>query len=249
MGKREKERPIALDAYETMAEEFNARIETKSYNAYLERPATLSLLPKVKGRQVLDAGCGPGLYAEILLEKGATVTAIDISPKMIDLAKQRLGKRASIRLANLEEPLDFLSDKSIDVILSSLVLDYVKNWDRLFLEFARVLRDDGALIFSIEHPAAKWANPEHPRRTIKPKNYFALELVEFVWTGFGKPVPVQSYRRPLSTLFESLRSAELYIDKLIEAQPTEDFKRVNPEDWDKVCRNPTFLCIRARKHL
>jgi len=232
-----------------MAEEFNARIETKSYNAYLERPATLSLLPKVKGRQVLDAGCGPGLYAELLLEKGATVTAIDISPKMIDLTKQRLGKRASIRLANLEEPLDFLSDKSIDVILSSLVLDYVKNWDRLFLEFARVLRDDGALIFSIEHPAAKWANPEHPRRTIKPKNYFALELVEFVWTGFGKPVPVQSYRRPLSTLFESLRSAELYIDKLIEAQPTEDFKRVNPEDWDKVCRNPTFLCIRARKHL
>jgi len=249
MGKREKERPIALDAYETMAEEFNARIETKSYNAYLERPATLSLLPEVKGRQVLDAGCGPGLYAEILLEKGATVSAIDISPKMIDLAKQRLGKRASIHLANLEEPLDFLSDKSIDVILSSLVLDYVKNWDRLFLEFARILRDDGALIFSIEHPAAKWSNPEHPRRTIKPKNYFDLELVEFVWTGFGKPVPVQSYRRPLSTLFESLRSAELYIDKLIEAQPTEDFKRVNPEDWDKVRRNPTFLCIRARKYL
>jgi SAM-dependent methyltransferase len=249
MGERKKERPVALDAYEAMAEEFNARIGTKSYNAYLERPATLSLLPEVKGKHILDAGCGPGLYAEILLEKGATVTAIDISPKMIKLAKQRIGKRVSLRLANLEDPLDFLSDNAVDIVLSSLVLDYIKNWDSLFSEFSRILRDDGYLIFSIEHPAAKWANPDHPRRTIKPKNYFDLELVELVWTGFGKPVPVRSYRRPLGILFESLGSTGFYVERFLEAQPTEEFKRVNPDDWDKVHRNPTFLCIRARKLL
>jgi SAM-dependent methyltransferase len=168
---------------------------------------------------------------------------------MIDLAKKRLGDRALIRLANLEEPLDFVSDKSVDVILSSLVLDYVKHWDSLFLEFSRVLRDEGYLIFSIEHPAAKWSNPDHPRRTIKPKNYFDFELVELVWTGFGKHVPVRSYRRPLGTLFECLGNARFYVERFLETQPTEEFKRVNPEDWDKVRRNPTFLCILARKHL
>lgn len=174
MNEREKEQPIALAAYEAMAEEYAARIETKSYNAYLERPAMLSLLPDVKDKHVLDAGCGTGLYAELLLDRGAKVTAVDVSPKMIHFAKQRLGNRATIRVANLEEPLDFLSDKSVDIVFSSLVLDYVKNWNPLFSEFSRILRDDGYFIFSTEHPANQWSNPDHPRRTKKPRNYFDL---------------------------------------------------------------------------
>ena len=248
MGKRKKSKPIALDAYEDMAAEYNARIETKAYNAYIERPASLSLLPDVKGKHVLDAGCGPGFYAELLLERGAKVTAIDVSPKMIRFARQRLGNRATIRLANLEEPLDFMSDKSVDIVFSSLVLDYIKNWNSLFSEFSRILRNDGYVIFSIEHPAGKWANPDHPRRTKKPANYFELEQVELIWIGFGKPVPVNSYRRPLSTFFDCLKHAGFHLDKFIEPQPTEEFKHANPEDWDKVRKNPTFLCIRARKH-
>lgn len=248
MSERKTEQPIALEAYETMAKEYNARIKTKDYNAYLERPTILSLLPEIKGKHVFDAGCGPGFYAELFLEKGAKVTAIDVSPKMVRYAKQRLGSRATIQVGNLEEPLDFLSDKSVDIVFSSLVLDYIKNWDPLFSEFSRILRDDGSLVFSTEHPAGKWANRDHPRRTKKPTNYFELEQVEFIWTGFGKPVPVPSYRRPLSTFFECLHSAGFTLNKFVEAQPTEEFKKANPEDWNKVRQNPTFLCIRARKH-
>ena len=249
LSEREKEKPIALEAYEAMAEEFDARIETKSYNAYLERPATLSLLPDVKGKHVLDAGCGPGLYTEILLDRGATVTAIDVSPKMIHFAKQRLGDRATIRRANLEEPLGFMADNSVDIVLSSLVLDYIKNWNSLFSEISRILRDDGYFIFSNEHPSTKWEVRDDPRQKRRPENYFNLEIVDFLWRGFGKPVRVTSYRRPLSTFFECLHSAGFHLDKLIEPQPTEDFKRVNPEDWDKVRRSPSFICIRARKTL
>ncbi|MFW9935439.1 MAG: class I SAM-dependent methyltransferase [Candidatus Thorarchaeota archaeon] len=249
MNKRKKERPIALDAYETMAEEFNARIETKDYNAYLERPATLSLLPDVKGKHVLDAGCGPGFYTEILLTRDAIVTAIDVSPKMIEFTKQRIGNRAQIRLANLEDPLVFLSDASIDIVFSSLVLDYVKDWNFLFSEFYRVLRDDGFFIFSTEHPQAKWANKDNPKRIKRPENYFKLEEVDYLWTGFGKAVRVSSYRRPLGAFFECLHNAGFYLDKFIEAQPTKGFQQQNPADWDKVRRNPTFLCIRARKRL
>ncbi|MFW9831960.1 MAG: class I SAM-dependent methyltransferase [Candidatus Thorarchaeota archaeon] len=248
MKVRKKEKPIALDAYETMAEEYTARIETKSYNAYLERPATLSLLPDVKGKHVLDAGCGPGLYAEILLNRGAIVTAIDISPKMIHFAKKRLGDRATIRCANLEEPLDYIADKSVDIVLSSLVLDYIRNWSLLFSEFSRILRNAGYFIFSTEHPHAKWANKEHPRLKKRPKNYYKLEIVDLLWTGFGTPVLVSSYRRPLQTFFECLHATGFHLDKLIEPQPTEDFKRQNPEDWEKVSRNPTFICIRAQKY-
>lgn len=247
MSEREKEKPIALDAYEKMAEKYAARIETAPYNAYIERPATLSLLPDVKGKHVLDAGCGPGLYAEILLELGATVTAIDASPKMIRFAKQRLRDRAKIYLANLEEPLDFLANTSVDIVLSSLVLDHVKDWKPLFTEFSRVLYDGGYFIFSTEHPLSKFTYKEHPEREILAENYFEKEYLEIFWSGAGVLVP--SYRRPLSTFFECLEKTGFCFEKLIEPRPTEAFKREHPQDFEKTSRNPTFLCIRARKTL
>ena len=64
-------KPIALDAYETLAEAYASVVDTKPHNAYYERPATLSLLPNVNGKRVLDAGCGPGVYSEWLIERGA----------------------------------------------------------------------------------------------------------------------------------------------------------------------------------
>ena len=79
MTDRDK-RPIALEAYEALAETDAALVDTKPHNAIYERPATLSLLPEGKGKRVLDAGCGPGAYAEWLAERGAKVVAFDVRP-------------------------------------------------------------------------------------------------------------------------------------------------------------------------
>src|SRR5438132_1133235 len=56
----------AIEAYEAIAERFAEHSETSAHNAFCERPATLSLLPEVRGMRVLDAGCGPGFYTERL---------------------------------------------------------------------------------------------------------------------------------------------------------------------------------------
>lgn len=59
-----KKRFIAYEAYERLADAYAEMIDAKPHNAYLERPATLSLLPDVEGKRVLDAGCGTGTYSE-----------------------------------------------------------------------------------------------------------------------------------------------------------------------------------------
>lgn len=51
-----------------MAEYYFKVIDTKSFNAYYERPGTLYLLPKVKDKNVLDVGCAAGWYTNWLLE-------------------------------------------------------------------------------------------------------------------------------------------------------------------------------------
>ncbi len=234
------DRPIAHDAYETLAEPFAACIDTKPHNAYYERPATLSLLPEVDGRRVLDAGCGPGVYTEWLLDHGAEVVGLDASPKMIRLAKERIGDRAEILQADLGRPLDFLADCSFDLVLSALTLDYVRDWERLFGELHRLLRPAGRLVFSVGHPYSDWVLSDTER-------YFERELIEYEWKGFGAPIRVPCYRRPLEMLINPLLAAGFALEHLVEPQPTPEFESAAPEDYARLCRRPGFLCIRAQR--
>jgi SAM-dependent methyltransferase len=241
--KNQPAKPLAQDAYNELAEAYAALVDTKPHNAYYERPATLSLLPEVRGKHVLDAGCGPGVYAQWLVEQGAEVVACDANAKMVRLAKERLGDRARVIQADLEQPLNFLADGSVDIVLSPLVMDYIQDWGRLFAEFHRVLRPEGTLVFSMEHPFAKY---DLHRAT---SNYFEIDLVEYEWRGFGPHVRMPSYRRPLHQVINPLIRAGFTLEEILEPLPTEEFRQVAPEDYESLCRSPGFMCIRACKEM
>ena len=236
------DKPIALNAYEALAEAYAAVIDTKPHNAFYERPATLSLLPEeVRGKRVLDAGCGPGVYSEWLMEHGAEVVAVDASPKMVALAKQRLGPSADVRQVDLCKPLTFLESASFDIVLSPLVLEYVEDWGLTFAEFYRVLRPAGHFIFSVTHPFFDYIY-------FKSNNYFETELVGSEWRGF-EPLRVQmpSFRRSLSATLNPLLEAGFRLERILEPQPTEEFREADPKHYEELSRQPCFLCIRAEK--
>jgi SAM-dependent methyltransferase len=233
--------PIALDVYERLAEAYAARVETKAHNAYYERPATLSLLPPVEAKCVLDAGCGPGVYSEWLADRGAKVVALDVSPTMIRLAQERLGGRVQLVQADLGHDLDFLADRSFDLVLSALALDYIRDWGPVFQEFFRVLRPDGHLVFSSAHPFDEFY--DHHQTS----NYFQIERVEYEWNGFGFPIRVPSYRRPLGAMIAPLLEAGFLLERVLEPLPQESFQEKDPRDYAKLMRQPGFICFRARK--
>jgi SAM-dependent methyltransferase len=235
------DKPVALDAYETLAAAYAAAVDTKPHNAYYERPATLSLMPEVKGRRVFDAGCGPGVYSEWLIARGAEIVAVDASPKMVELAKQRLGAATDVRRADLSKPLDFLHDSSFDVVLSPLVLDYIEDWHSTFAEFYRVLRPGGHFVFSITHPLFDYIY-------FKSSNYFETELVGVEWRGFDSaPVYMPSFRRSLDAMFSPLVEAGFCLERILEPKPTDEFKKADPKHYEELSQKPCFLCVRARK--
>ena len=232
--------PLALEAYETLAEAYAARIDTKPHNAYYERPATLSLMPEVRGLSVLDAGCGPGVYLEWLLAHGAEVTGLDVSPTMIRLARERAGSAPALIEHNLSDPMPFLADGSVDLVLSSLALDYIRDWEPVFREFHRILKPRGPLIFSMEHPGSRW-------RMKYMRSYFEVERQDMEWRGFGVNVVMPSYRRSLGAVAQSLAGTGFVIERIVEPRPTEEFLRADPKDYEELMREPGFLCLRARR--
>jgi SAM-dependent methyltransferase len=234
-------KPLAYDAYEQLAERYARRIDTKPHNAFYEWPAVLALLPDVRGLRVLDAGCGTGRYTAWLLDHGARVVGIDASPSMLRYARERTGGRAEMRLADLSQPLDFLSDAAFDLVLSALVIHYVEDSDALFAEFHRVLRPEGLLVFSTGHPFGDFLY-------FKSANYFATEAVGAYWHGFGgEPVYVPQYRQPLSATTEALWRTGFVIERLTEPLPTEEFKQADREHYNELMQLPGFMCIRARR--
>ena len=93
--------------YDSFAEAYAAETESNLLNGYYTRPAVLDLAGDVAGRRILDVGCGAGPLLEALRERGAVVTGVDSSTKMLELARQRLGDGADLHPADLSSPLPF----------------------------------------------------------------------------------------------------------------------------------------------
>ena len=233
--------PIALEAYEILAEAYASVIDTKPHNAYYERPATLSLLPEVGGMRVLDAACGPGVYAEWLVSRGAEVVGVDVSPKMVELARRRLGPTVNVYHADLTRPLTFLDGESFDIVLSPLTMNYIKDWQPVFREFHRLLRPGGYFVFSVTHPSFDYVY-------FKSSNYFETELVCSEWRGFETvTVNMPTFRRSLEATLNPIMEAGFRLEKILEPRPTDEFKKADPGDYEKLLAQPIFLCIRTRK--
>jgi len=221
-----------------MASVFEAHAGDSVYNAHYDRPAVLALLGDVAGLRILDAGCGPGLYAEELLARGADVVAVDASPPMVELAARRLGSRAASHRVDLNGPLPF-ADGEFDVVLCALVIHHVDDRTTTLRELHRVLRPGGGLVLSTQHPTTDWLR--------KGGSYFDVREEVDIWKLDGGAFPVRFWREPLTSLCAAAADAGFVIERLVEPLPAESMRDRSPEEWETLQQRPGFLLLRLLK--
>lgn len=147
--------------------------ENQKYNKKYgprEWPRFIHLLGSLKGKKVLDAGCGYGYEANLLNKKSAKVFGIDASPRIIEIAKKEhshLAKNFSV--GNLKK-LPF-KNNYFDVIISKFAIHYLSSPDIAYKEFFRCLKKKGALIVLAPHPISQLLFK-------KSKKYFNREKIE-----------------------------------------------------------------------
>ncbi|SKA36182.1 Methylase involved in ubiquinone/menaquinone biosynthesis [Marinactinospora thermotolerans DSM 45154] len=233
---------MAAEQYDELGAEYAEHTASSPANAYYDRPAILALAGDVAGRRVLDVGCAAGHLSARLVERGAEVTGIDVSPVMVRLARERCarvaGGRAEFHRADLAEPLDFLPDGSFDLVTASLVLHYLEDWVPPLRELRRVLRPGGALVMSVHHPGEDWRWFDRP-------DYFRTEMVTDEWPLPSGPREVRFYRRPLSSAFSALRRAGFDVDQLVEPMPLPECEQADPYWYTLLMTRPRFLYFRA----
>jgi 2-polyprenyl-3-methyl-5-hydroxy-6-metoxy-1,4-benzoquinol methylase len=147
-------------------------------------PPLETAIEQIKGGKALDLGCGTGVYATFLAEKGFTVTAIDFVPKALAMARQRAElKHVAINFveANI---LEWQADTTFDLIFDSGCLHGIDNttqrnsYKHHLLEW---LAPRGAFVLShfCRRYFLDW-RPMGPRRKTRTEinDLFAPELVE-----------------------------------------------------------------------
>jgi SAM-dependent methyltransferase len=105
----------------------------------------LSWLKIPAGRRWLDVGCGTGALSAAILDQCAPVSVIAVEPSegFLEKAKEQLGSRVLLRRGSAAEiPLD---DRSVDVTVSGLVLNFVPNGRAAVSEMARVTAPRGTI--------------------------------------------------------------------------------------------------------
>jgi SAM-dependent methyltransferase len=203
-----------------------------------DRPTILRLAGDITGKRVLELGCAAGVLTAHLVERGADVTAVDAEPQMIEFARQRLGSSARFEVADLDQPRNIARAGSIDVVVASLVLHYIKDWAPLLGKLYRCLVPEGALVFSLHHPITGWLLSERA-------DYHSVGLVSEDWDFDGVPVTGRLYRRSLSSIFGELRRAGFTIGVVEEPRGVQAKPDIDPNVLQTLNTQPLFLFVRA----
>ncbi len=226
--------------YTYFAHEYAERIRSNIYNSLYERPSLLALLPALRGKRLLDLGCGSGEYSEYFLEQGAEVTALDISVEMIEIMRERFGGRLKCYEHDFSLGLPHEESDSFDVVVSALAIHYIKDLGRLFSDIGRVLKRGGQFVFSTHHPMQDFNSSVSG-------NYFDTELLTQEWDTIGRPVQVSFYRRPLEQLMASIVESGLVVTGVSEGKPRKDIERIDPAVYERLSKRPLFLFVSCEK--
>jgi SAM-dependent methyltransferase len=135
------------------------------------REAAFHAVREASPRRVLEVGCGWGEFAErMLVELGVDVVAVDLSPRMVELTRER---GVDARVGDVEAlPFD---DEAFDVTVANWMLYHVPDLEQALSELARVTRPGGRLVAatnSLDHLGELWSLVGRDRHW-EPERFFS----------------------------------------------------------------------------
>lgn len=242
--------------YDEFADGYTKHVRDKNdsiYHSLYEKPAMYSLLPELKNKKVISIGCGSGEDCNQLQKRGADVTGVDISEKLIAIAKDSYPK-CSYEVMDMEN-LNF-DDESFDFAYSSLAIHYLEDWTKALKEVHRVLKRGTSYLFSCGHPV--YSAMSHSTDT----DQFSESILSRRKDKVNGKIEVGGdyvrrremnysnwyiWHKSLDEISSEIANAGFVIELIHEPVPLLKMKEVSPADYDLLLKIPNFIIFKLKK--
>ena len=242
----QRARAVPLSLYDDIAEWYDQWLGTRSLAEDPFWPAVEVLMGEVAGRRVCDLACGQGRVARHLAALGARVVGIDLSAKLLEIARRHEAAepRGIEYLQADARSLDGVADGAFDGVVCFMALMDIADLAPTLHSVARILRPGGWFVFAVLHPcyntppSGEVATGQGWVRTVS--SYWA----EGYWRSATRPGPpgrVGAYHRTLSTYLNAVTDAGLALERASEPRATGGFAEQRPV-WAEV---PAVLVVRC----
>lgn len=249
-----KEEKQTKQTYDIMAKFYHEHRTKKFkggwfFNEYLEMPEMIKTLGNVKEKKILDWGCGSGIYAKLLHKKGAKIKGFDISEEMINIARKD-NPKLDLRVGSGTK-IPF--NEKFDIVFASLALHYLKDWNKVFKEVSRVLKNNGLFIFSDDNPVTKSSKSIiHNKKKLKAlgiRNYFKEGEMHYAdWKlPNRKTVRIRSYAKTYETIIKTILKNNFEIIDYIDTKPLSSAKNKFKEEYELWSKVPKFVIWKLKK--
>ena len=206
------------------------------------------LLPDFRGKRVLDLGCGYGWHCIYAAEHGAAhVTGVDLSEKMLEVARQKASFPQVEYLHAAIEDVDFPPER-FDVVFSSLAIHYLQDFPAFAEKVRTWLKPGGDFVFSVEHPVftsygtQDWYYDKNGKILHFPvDNYYYEGSREAIFLG----EKVIKYHRTLTTYLNTLLQNGFELQHIVEPQPPKEM--MDMDGMKDEMRRPMMLLVSAVK--
>jgi len=175
-------------------------------------PGALRLMDPQRGQKILDLGCGQGVFSGILSEAGVSVTGIDSSKKLIDIAKKR-SPRAEFLIGDATK-LTGMPSGHYDQVVSILSLTNMDPLEDVIRQSARVLKQGGRLLIVINHPCFRI--PRQSGWGFDEKRKLQYRRVDSYMTPMRIPIKMHPGAAPDVITWTFHRPISLYVQRLYE---------------------------------
>lgn len=224
-----------------------------NFNVLLEQPAMRKLLPDIKGKRVLDIGCGAGGNCLDFVNRGAeSVTGIDLSEKMLELARENCSheKITYLRISMSELSELPKPDGGFGLVYSSLAVHYAEDFPRLMREIYALTERGGTLLFSQEHPVMTATEGEGNWNYDENGNKISYTFSDYQ-RGGKRTVKwfvdsVEKYHRTFSEVINAVIAAGFTIEEICEPVPDEYALQKRPSLSSEFIKS-NFLIVKAKK--
>ena len=235
-------------AWDHYAAAYQARsrlpIDVAHYGPDIPTEAEFRLLGDLKGRRVLELGCGGAQCSIAFAKQGASAIGVDFSAEQLAHARRLAdaeGVKVELRLGDLAD-LAFLRSDSVDLVFSAYALGYVEDLGRVFRQVHRVLRVGAPLVLSLQHPVYGLIDDDAEQPLLVRRSYFDKSPI----SRRRGASELTEYHHTFADLFLGLARASYRVDAIIEPEPVTNGPR--SADWREAFRYvPRTIIIKARK--